>query len=101
MSDYDPPRAALQALVALALAEDLGLLGDITSIACIDEDQKADAAFVAREAGVLAGVAAASEVYRQVDAGVLLEWDVGDGTAVEEGTTLGRLHGSLRSVLAR
>ena len=29
----------------------------------------------------------------------LLEWDVGDGTAIEAGTTLGRLHGSMRSIL--
>ena len=98
-SDYDAPRPALRALVALALAEDQGLLGDITSLACIDEDQKAEGAFVAREAGVLAGVEAASEVYRQVDRAVALDWDVTDGSAIAAGTTLGRLRGSMRSVL--
>jgi nicotinate-nucleotide pyrophosphorylase (carboxylating) len=99
VSDYDAPRPAIRALVALALAEDQGLLGDITSLACVDEDQKAEAAFVAREAGVLAGVEAASEVYRQVDRAVVLDWDATDGSAVEACTTLGRLRGSMRSVL--
>ena len=54
-------------MVAAALAEDLGVLGDITSIACIREDQTASAVFVAREEGVLAGTALVDEVYRQVD----------------------------------
>ena len=47
VTDFDPPAPYLHALVAGALAEDLGLLGDITSIACIDADSKAEAAFVA------------------------------------------------------
>ena len=75
--DFDPPAPYLLALVAGALAEDLGLLGDITSIACIDADSKAEAAFVAREAGVLAGTAAATEVYRQVDPAVGVAWEIG------------------------
>ena len=50
-----------------ALAEDLGVLGDITSLACVDEDQTAVAAFVARDEGVLAGTALATETFRQLD----------------------------------
>ena len=42
MTDFDPPASVDRAsVVAAALAEDLGLLGDITSIACIGEDQTA------------------------------------------------------------
>ena len=48
---------------------------------------------------MLAGVEAASEVYRQVDPAVALDWDVTDGSAIAAGTTLGRLRGSMRSVL--
>ena len=40
VTDFDPPRAVVQALVAGALAEDLGVLGDITSLACIDDDAR-------------------------------------------------------------
>ena len=38
MSDFDPPRTVVRDVVARALAEDLGLLGDLTSIACIRDD---------------------------------------------------------------
>ena len=99
MSEFDPPAPYLRDLVANALAEDFGLLGDITSLACIDADAKSDGAFVAREAGVIAGIAAATEVFRQVDANVQCSWEIADGQACVEGTTLGRLHGPTRSLL--
>ena len=99
MTEFDPPLLLLQAVVANALAEDFGVLGDITSLATIDEGAKSDAAFVARDTGVLAGTAAAAEVFRQVDASVVLQWDLGDGDRVSEGTTIGRLHGATRSIL--
>ena len=100
MTDFDPPAPYLRDLVARALDEDLGLLGDITSIACIDDAAKSDGAFVARDAGVVAGTAAAAEVYRQVDGAVVLAWDLADGDRCAAGDTIGRLHGATRSVLA-
>ena len=55
-------------VVARALAEDLGLLGDLTSIAVIDDgrDRDRDGSSPAAE-GVLAGTAAATETFAQVD----------------------------------
>jgi nicotinate-nucleotide pyrophosphorylase (carboxylating) len=100
MTSFDPPRAVVRDVVRRALEEDLGLLGDVTSIACIDEDQTGVAVFVAREEGVLAGTAAATEVYRQIDELVAVEWRVRDGEAVEAGAQLGGVHGPLRSILA-
>ena len=50
--DFDPPSAGLRSLVARALEEDFGLLGDLTSIATIPDDATADAAIVARRYGV-------------------------------------------------
>jgi nicotinate-nucleotide pyrophosphorylase (carboxylating) len=99
VSAFDPPRPALATLVASALAEDVGVLGDVTSLACIDEEQTASARFVAREAGVLAGTAAAAEVYRQVDASVDVQWRVRDGAAIDAGSVLGELGGSRRALL--
>ena len=46
---FDPPRSVVRRLVEDALAEDLGILGDITSLACVDESQRAEAVFVARD----------------------------------------------------
>lgn len=100
MTAFDAPASVVGEVVAAALAEDLGLLGDITSIACIREDQTASAVFVAREEGVLAGSALVDEVYRQVDDEVSVRWQVDDGEPVEAGTDLGEVSGSLRSILA-
>jgi len=100
MTTFDAPLPVLRDVVRRALEEDLGVLGDVTSIACIGEDQTAVAAFVAREEGVLAGCAAATEVFRQIDESLVVEWRVRDGEAVDAGMELGRVTGSLRSILA-
>ena len=100
MTTFDPPRPVIEAVVAQALAEDLGVLGDITSTACIGEDQTAVAAFGARAEGVFAGTALATEVYRQLDGNVSVKWSVRDGESIEAGMELGRVSGSLRSLLA-
>ena len=93
-----PPADAVREVVARALAEDLGPLGDITA-ALLPEDVHATATFVARAAGVLAGTACATETYAQLDPSVDLEWAVDDGASVEAGSVLGRVAGPLRSVL--
>jgi nicotinate-nucleotide pyrophosphorylase (carboxylating) len=99
-SSFDPPLPLLRRLVEEALAEDFGVLGDITSLACISEDQTAVALFVARQEGVLAGTAAVSEVFRQVDWSVTVDWRVRDGESIDQGMELGQVHGPLRSILA-
>jgi len=97
--DFDPPGAGLRALVARALEEDFGSLGDLTSIATIPEDATATATVVARRDGVLAGTAAATEAFRQVDPDVELVWSARDGDAVAAGSVLATVRGSLRSIL--
>ena len=100
MTSLDAPRPVVRRLVEDALAEDFGILGDITSIACIGEDQTAAAVFVARGEGVLAGTAFATETFRQLDGNVEMKWSVRDGESVEGGVHLGRVSGSLRTILA-
>ena len=99
MSKFDAPASVVAEVVAAALAEDIGLLGDLTSIACIREDQTASAVFVARDEGVLAGTALVDEVYRQVDPEVEVRWELHDGDSVEIGSRLGVLTGPLPPVL--
>jgi nicotinate-nucleotide pyrophosphorylase (carboxylating) len=96
---FDPPRSTVQALVTIALAEDLGLLGDVTSIACIADAAIGRATFVARAEGVLAGSAAAIETVHQVDAQVTIDWRAADGSPVEAGLELADIEGPLRSIL--
>jgi len=99
MSNFDPPASVVAEVVAAALAEDIGLLGDLTSIACVREDQTATAAFVAREEGVLAGTALVDEVYRQIDPEIDVRWQLHDGDSVEIGAEIGVVAGRLQPVL--
>jgi len=99
MNTFDPPAAAVRRAVEGALAEDLGILGDITSLACVDEDQQAEAVFVARAAGVLAGSALATETFRQLDARVDLQWYSHDGDSIAAGARIARVAGPLRTIL--
>jgi len=96
---FDAPPSVVTEVVAAALAEDIGLLGDITSIACIGEDQTASAVFVARDEGVLAGTALVDEVYRQVEADIDVRWQLHDGDAVDPGSEIGAVVGPLQPLL--
>ena len=99
MSDADPALGPLREVVAAALYEDFGVLGDLTSQAIIPEHACGTGHFVARQEGVLAGTLAAAEVYRQLDPDVTVTWRLQDGDALAAGTEFGRVSGRLRAVL--
>jgi nicotinate-nucleotide pyrophosphorylase (carboxylating) len=92
--------ATAQRLIELALVEDLGPTGDRTSLATIPATAVAAAAFVARSAGVVAGLPVAAMVCRAVDPTLVFAELVADGTAVERGTRIATVAGPLRSILA-
>jgi nicotinate-nucleotide pyrophosphorylase (carboxylating) len=91
---------SLEALVALALAEDLGDRGDVTGGATVAEDAVLDAAFVARSPGVLAGLDAAEAVFTALSPAVSFTRLRRDGDRLEAGTVLARVIGPARAVLA-
>jgi nicotinate-nucleotide pyrophosphorylase (carboxylating) len=97
--DFDPPVSAVREAAARALAEDLGVLGDLTSTALIPSGATGTAHFVARRPGVLAGTAAATEVFAQLDPTVAVTWMAGDGDRLDAGQRLGTVSGPLRSLL--
>ena len=86
-----------QEMIALALREDLGP-GDITS-SLVPDDRVGAAELVAKSSLVLAGVDAFAEVYRQLDTGVRVTFDVAEGTQLSAGTVAGSVAGSSRSLL--
>ena len=90
--------ADLDALITRALAEDVGG-GDVTTEATIPVGTRAGARFLAKEAGVLAGLAVAERVLRRVDEAVEVRWTSGDGDAVAAGTVFGTVAGPARSLL--
>lgn len=93
-----PPIHAVRAAVAVALAEDLTPLGDL-SAALVPQDQVIEATFVPRSPGVVAGTACATEAFAQLDPRVELDWHVADGARVEAGQRIGTVRGPLASVL--
>lgn len=93
-------RELLSRKVAEALDEDLGpARRDLTSEAVVDPGQYADAVLIAQSEGVLAGMALAEEVFRQLDPAEAMTALVADGMAVAPGQTIARLRGSLRTLL--
>ncbi len=97
MSGFDPPGDAVWAAVRLALAEDVGPQGDLTS--CLVPPGDVAAEITARGAGRLAGRACVTEVFRQVEPSVAVRWHAADGDPVAPGQTLAAVDGPRASVL--
>lgn len=93
------PDILVQAAVQSALAEDLGLLGDITTNAIVEIDAKTEAVIAARQAGVLCGLAFARAAFNALDAAMTFEPDVQDGDTISAGQTIARISGNTRAVL--
>ena len=85
-------------LVQIALAEDIGV-GDITTEALVMEDALAQATFIAKSPGVIAGRDIASLAMTEVDPALGCEWSVEDGDRVEKGSAIGQVRGPAASIL--
>jgi nicotinate-nucleotide pyrophosphorylase (carboxylating) len=92
--------SCLNVLIDLALAEDLGDIGDVTSKATIPESLTGKAAFVARAPGVLAGTEAAKMVCQRIDPKLAFLPSFIDGDPLQKGDAIATIEGSMRSILA-
>lgn len=90
----------VQDAVRMALLEDLGRAGDITTLATIPASATSVAQFNARETGVIAGLEFAREAFRQIDPTVQFEVLVNDGDTVHPKQLVARASGSSRSLLS-
>jgi nicotinate-nucleotide pyrophosphorylase (carboxylating) len=90
-------RVAARAAVRRALREDLAGYGDLTGSAFEGDGV---ARVVAREAGVLSGVAALEETARQVDSRLAVEVFIHDGERFDSGAAVAELRGPLAAILA-
>ncbi|MFN0024498.1 MAG: carboxylating nicotinate-nucleotide diphosphorylase [Parvularculaceae bacterium] len=93
------PRLAVEAAIQIALAEDLGLQGDITTGATVAADAEAEAVIAARKPGVIAGLQLAEAAFRALDPNVRFEAAVSDGAYIERGNAVARISGNARALL--
>jgi nicotinate-nucleotide pyrophosphorylase (carboxylating) len=93
------PRVIVEPLVRAALAEDLGLAGDITSAAVIPEEHRSTVVMAARQPGVVAGLDAADLAFQLVDPAITMRRHLSDGAAVEPGSLIATIEGPSRGLL--
>lgn len=90
---------AAERLIDLALAEDLGDRGDLTSQATVAPHLVGTARLMGRAPGIFAGLPILPLVYRRLDPRVQVATNASDGAAVQPGQVLAVLRGPYRSLL--
>lgn len=92
-----PPRDAIHAAVAAALAEDVGD-GDITA-ALVPADATVEATVITRESCVLCGSAWFETTFLTLDSATRIEWLRKDGDHLDANETICTLRGKARALL--
>jgi nicotinate-nucleotide pyrophosphorylase (carboxylating) len=94
-----PNDAYLDRLIDLALDEDLGSAGDVTTDALVHRDLRGRGELWAKEPMVLSGLSAFARVFQRFDDTVAIEFEAVDGDSTLALQRVARLEGSLRSLL--
>ena len=94
------PSPLVARAISEALAEDLGLAGDITTDATIPADATASAVISARKPGVIAGLDLAEAAFRALDRDCCFERLAADGDAVAADASIARVTGNARALLS-
>lgn len=95
-----PPLAALERVVDLALAEDLGAAGDITTNSVVPDGMPVEAEIRSRETGRIAGVDCIAIAFSRFPEPASVAIVAADGCDVAPGGSVARIAGSARTVLA-
>ncbi len=95
-----PPRDALAHLVKIALAEDLGSRGDITTDASVPAGSRMTAVIRSREAGRIAGTDVIAIALGQFSGPAIGDVQATDAADVRAGDTVATLSGSARTLLS-
>ena len=98
-ADFALPRLLIARAVEQALAEDLGVRGDLTTDATVPPGTMSAATFGARRPGVIAGLAVAEAAFHAIDASVVFEPLVADGARVAAGDVAARVSGPAHALL--
>lgn len=85
-------------LIDLAFAEDIGD-GDHTTLSCIPDTAMGKSKLLIKEAGILAGIEVAKEVFHRFDPAMKVEVLMKDGTEVKPGDVAMIVEGKVQSLL--
>lgn len=91
--------SALKKIIKLAIKEDLGNLGDITSNTVLTKRDKATFHFVSREKGILCGINIARIVYELLDKKIKFTSFKNEGDAIKTNDVLAKVEGPAISLL--
>lgn len=94
------PLPLWESIIRVALLEDLGTAGDITTQSLLRPGQSLQATFRARESGVLAGLEGARLAFSQLDPHSLFTPHMQDGAPVKPGDVLATISAGAETVLA-
>ncbi|MFN3229617.1 MAG: carboxylating nicotinate-nucleotide diphosphorylase [Asticcacaulis sp.] len=94
------PDLLITPVIEAALREDLGRAGDVTGLACIPPEARMEAAFIAREAGVLAGAACIRLTVLSLDPKAEVRFFKADGEALSPGDVIATIAGNARALLS-
>ena len=94
------PDLLVEPVIRLALTEDLGRAGDLTSLACVPPDARLRVSWTARQPGVLAGLACARLALHALAPDARFETLVEDGQRVGAGQALARADAPARAILS-
>lgn len=89
----------IEQLIETALREDLNDRGDVTTNSLIPSRAEREAIIVARQAGVIAGIDIASQVFHKIDTGIETDFLVADGKNVQSGDRIMKIRGKTTSIL--
>ncbi len=93
------PRIMIEPLVRAALLEDLGRAGDLTTNAIVPAGARAEPMFVARQAGVIAGLDLARLSFELIDPAIEVRAQKPDGAKVVPGETIATVRGPAPGIL--
>jgi len=93
------PTVMIGPLVRMALLEDLGRAGDLTTDAIVPAAHRATTVLVARQPGVVAGLDLARLAFQLIDPAIEMRVERGDGAALAPGDVIATISGPARGIL--
>lgn len=89
----------IDTLIQLALDEDLGKIGDATSLSVIPENLQANGVLISRENCIIAGLPVAEAVFKKVNSDIQFTYKLQDGDACEPGAIIAEIYGPAACLL--